>query len=68
MLFYGYPVELIADWSAVSRHTAYLLQDRCPQTVQAGPEAVRTESRRSRPRWHLERLGHTSPQGRRPRP
>ena len=24
LLFYGYPVELIADWCAVSRHTAYL--------------------------------------------
>jgi hypothetical protein len=24
MLFYGYPVELIADWCAVSQHTAYL--------------------------------------------
>ena len=24
LLFYGYPVELIADWCAASRHTAYL--------------------------------------------
>ena len=24
LVFYGYPDELIADWCAVSRHTAYL--------------------------------------------